>query len=156
MADAALDANMITSISGSFTNACNPQLVLANNGYYYKKLKNGTSTFSEYTYLMTFNLSGAVAVPNSIGQVAGYLDDQYSMDYYEGVFRIATTSSQKWGFKSGRWEVLSDSSSQVYVLNEVDSQLVVQCSVKDLGKGGETIKSVRFLGDKGYVVTFCM
>jgi uncharacterized secreted protein with C-terminal beta-propeller domain len=33
------------------------------------------------------------------------------------------------------------------------TQLVVQGSVKDLGKG-ETIKSVRFLGDKGYVVTF--
>jgi uncharacterized secreted protein with C-terminal beta-propeller domain len=29
----------------------------------------------------------------------------------------------------------------------------VQGSVKDLGRG-ETIKSVRFLGDKGYVVTF--
>jgi hypothetical protein len=160
MADAALDANMISSISGSFTNAYNPQmyatedrLVLANNGYYYKKLNDGTSTFSEYTYLMTFNLSGAEAIPNSVGQVAGYLDDQYSMDYYEGAFRIATTTSQKWGVISGRWEVLSDSSSQVYVLKEVGSQLVVQGSVKDLGKG-ETIRSVRFLGDKGYVVTF--
>lgn len=161
MADAALDGSVISSVSGTFTNAYNPQmyatddrLVLANNGYYYEKLKDGTSTFSEYTYLMTFNLSGAVAVPNSVGQVAGYLDDQYSMDYYEGALRIATTTSQQWGIaKSGRWEVLSDSSSQVYVLKEVGSKLVIQGLVTDLGKG-ETIRSVRFLGDKGYVVTF--
>jgi len=161
MIQATLDGSRTMSVSGSFTNTYSPQmyatedrLVLANNGYYYQKLGDGTSSYSEFTYLMTFNLTGGVALPNSVGQVPGYLDDQYSIDYYLGAFRIATTNSQKWALsKSGQWEILSESSSQVYVLEEVKSQLVVKGSVKDLGKG-ETIKAVRFLGDKGYVVTF--
>jgi len=71
MADATLDTNMISSISGSFTNTYNPQmyatedrLILANNGYYYKKLNDSTPTLSEYTYRMTFNLSRAEAIPS--------------------------------------------------------------------------------------------
>jgi hypothetical protein len=90
--------------SGAFTNAYGPQmyatedrLVLANNGYYYQASADGTSsTYSEYTYLMTFDLTGAVATPISVGQVPGYLNNQYSMDYFNGTFRIATTNSQKW------------------------------------------------------------
>jgi len=71
MAVATLDTNMISSISSSFTNTYNLQmyatedrLILANNGYYYKKLNDGTPTLSEYTYRMTLNLSRAEAIPS--------------------------------------------------------------------------------------------
>jgi hypothetical protein len=108
---------------------------------------------------MTFNLSGSVATPSSIGEVDGYLNDQYSIDYFNGFYRIATTIRQKWGTfynetsNAYSWEPISESTSQVYVLEEKLSRLEIIGAVKDLGKG-EVIQSVRFLGDKGYVVTF--
>jgi len=161
-----LQKGFISSASGAFTNAYSPQmyatedrLLLASNGYSYKTFSNGTSYYDEYTYLMSFNLSGAVATPNSVGKIPGYLNDQYSMDYFNGAYRIATTSSQRWATtynshtKYYSWEIVADSKSQVVVLEEQSSKLVTTGSVNDLGKG-ETIQSVRFFGDKGYVVTF--
>lgn len=74
------------------------------------------------------------------GAVEGSALNQFSMDEYNGYLRIATTSGD-WG------ESLVN---QLYVL---DSDLNIVGSVTDIAKG-ETIKSVRFTGDTGYVVTF--
>jgi hypothetical protein len=74
------------------------------------------------------------------------------MDEHEGFFRIATTQMPTWS-----WFMLEDdvgeprtSSSAVYVL---DQSLKIVGSVEGLGKG-EQIYSVRFIGPRGYVVTF--
>jgi len=159
-------AGIKSSASGAFIASYSPQmyataeaLVLASQGYRYNPTDtNGTSSYSEYTYLMTFDLSGAEATPHSVGEVDGYIKDQFSIDYYGGFYRVATTDSQKWASFIGdsgfyEWKVVQESTSQVYVLEEQSSELVVVGSVMDLGKG-ETIQSVRFFGDKGYVVTF--
>lgn len=74
------------------------------------------------------------------GEVEGRTLNQFSMDEHNGYLRIATTSGS-WG------ESLVN---QVYVLN---SKLEIVGTVKNIAKG-ETIKSVRFTGDTGYVVTF--
>jgi len=83
------------------------------------------------------------------GNVAGSPLNQFSLDEYKGNLRIATTVGQNWWglpiSMSG-----AESVSDVYVL---DGNLSVQGSVKDLGKT-ERIYSVRFIEDKGYVVTF--
>jgi inhibitor of cysteine peptidase len=79
------------------------------------------------------------------GQVPGFLLNQFSMDEYEGHLRVATTMGQGWT-QFGRAESVSD----VYIL---DGNLRYKGSVQDLGKT-ERIYSVRFLADKGYVVTF--
>jgi len=83
------------------------------------------------------------------GNVAGSPLNQFSLDEYKGNLRIATTIGQNW------WGLPisisgAESVSDVYVL---DGNLSVQGSVKDLGKT-ERIYSVRFIEDKGYVVTF--
>jgi hypothetical protein len=152
--------------AGAFSAGYSPQiyatqdrLVLATQGYRYEPISGNEASYNEYTYLLTFNLSGSVATPTSIGEVDGYLNDQYSIDYFNGFYRIATTIRQKWGSSyneasnSYTWEPISESTSQVYVLEEKSSGLEISGAVKDLGKG-EVIQSVRFLGDKGYVVTF--
>ncbi len=80
------------------------------------------------------------------GFVPGDLLNQFSMDEYEGNLRVATTSGGR-----GSYFFSSDQSiSDVYVL---DSALNTIGSVTGLGKG-ERIYSVRFIADKGYVVTF--
>lgn len=77
------------------------------------------------------------------GSVSGSPLNQFSLDEYNGNVRIATTvGNLMWG-----WD---ESVSDVYVLND---NLVQIGAVTDLGKG-ERIYSARFVGDKGYVVTF--
>jgi uncharacterized secreted protein with C-terminal beta-propeller domain len=78
------------------------------------------------------------------GSVPGYVLNQFSMDEYNGYFRIATTGSS--------WRLFSGGGSQnnVYVL---DMNLKVVGSIEDLASG-ETIYSARFVGKRGYLVTF--
>ena len=74
------------------------------------------------------------------GSVPGYVLNQYSMDEHNGYFRLATTI---------RGET---STNTVYVL---DSNLTKVGEVKlENAELRETIQSVRFIGDKAYVVTF--
>jgi Secreted protein containing C-terminal beta-propeller domain distantly related to WD-40 repeats len=89
------------------------------------------------TSVIKFDLNGMKVGYAGSGEVPGYLLNQFSMDEYKGNLRVATTD----------WQT---SSNGLYVL---DRSLNVVGSVKNLAKG-ESIYSVRFLGDKGYVVTY--
>ncbi|MDP2929990.1 MAG: beta-propeller domain-containing protein [bacterium] len=84
------------------------------------------------------------------GGVPGHPLNQFSLDEYEGNLRIATTVGQGWwgwwGFNTAAAETAND----VYVLNK---NLDLLGSIKDLGLA-ERIYSARFVGDKGYLVTF--
>lgn len=80
----------------------------------------------------------------SSGTVPGSLLNQFSLDEYNENLRVATTIGSSMFTESGQ------SVSDVYVLDKSLNEL---SSVKDLGKG-ERIYSVRFLKDRGYVVTF--
>jgi len=82
------------------------------------------------------------------GDVPGKVLNQFSMDEYKGNLRIATTVGQNSWF--GNFGQLTQSFSDVYVLN---SNMETIGSVPDLGKS-ERIYSVRFIADRGYVVTF--
>jgi len=83
----------------------------------------------------------------ALGTVAGRPLNQFSLDEFEDNLRIATTIGGRGGFFLGSW---GESESDVYVLN---SDLEELGSVKGLGLT-ERIYAVRFLGSKGYVVTF--
>ena len=92
------------------------------------------------TYIYKFDIRGGDINYLGNGVVKGSTLNQFSMDEHNGYLRIATTM--------GNW---GDSlENQVYVL---DSSLQVVGEITGIAKG-ETIKSVRFTGDTGYVVTF--
>ncbi|MFA7308951.1 MAG: beta-propeller domain-containing protein [Patescibacteria group bacterium] len=80
---------------------------------------------------------------SATGSVPGYLLNQFSLDEYQGKLRVATTIGNRfyWG---------STTVNDVYVLGEAMNELG---SVKNLGTT-ERIYSARFVGDKGYLVTF--
>lgn len=82
------------------------------------------------------------------GAVPGHLLNNFSMDEYQGNLRVASTIGSRWGVFNGigRGESVSD-------VTILDKNLDFLGSVKDLGKT-EQIYSARFIGDKGYVVTF--
>ncbi|PLX25877.1 hypothetical protein C0580_01245 [Candidatus Parcubacteria bacterium] len=80
------------------------------------------------------------------GVVPGTPLNQFSLDEYDNNLRIATTIGRGW-FGFGR---LDESANDVYVL---DKNLKVKGSILDLGLT-EEIYSARFIGDRGYLVTF--
>ena len=80
------------------------------------------------------------------GNVPGKPLNQFSLDEYENHLRIAVTIGGGWGMFGS----MGESANDVYVL---DKTLKTVGSVKDLGLG-ERIYSVRFIEDKGYLVTF--
>lgn len=98
----------------------------------------------EATGIVKIDLDKLTVVAN--GEVPGRPLNQFALDEFENHLRIATTfGGGWWGFGS-----TTESASDVYVLN---SDLSMVSSVKDLGVG-ERIYSVRFIEDRGYVVTF--
>ncbi|MDD3168317.1 MAG: beta-propeller domain-containing protein [Eubacteriales bacterium] len=104
-----------------------------NDAALYLAFNNNTAD----TSIIKFELAGMKIGYAGSGDVPGYLLNQFSMDEHEEHLRVATTD----------WEKRSNS---LYIL---DQSLNVSGSVEDLAKG-ESIYSVRFMGDKGYVVTF--
>ncbi|MBR9704825.1 helix-turn-helix domain-containing protein [Candidatus Pacearchaeota archaeon] len=75
------------------------------------------------------------------GEVPGSILNQFSMDEYNGNFRVATTTGGLRG---------STSLNHLYILND---ELKIVGSVEDLAQG-ERIYSARFIGDRAYIVTF--
>jgi inhibitor of cysteine peptidase len=81
------------------------------------------------------------------GEVPGYVLNQFSMDEYNGYFRIATTTN------NFNWRTFAEeatSKNNVYVL---DMNLNIVGKLEDLA-AGEQIYSTRFMGDRCYLVTF--
>jgi Beta propeller domain len=132
------------------------RLVLAIGGWWV------SGTASQETYLLTYKYQNATTVGHTLGTVPGYVLNQFSLDHLEqnGVdyLRVATSTQSMWVLNDkGIWESTDDSTSQVSILEFNDGQdgrMPLVGKVSNLGKPGETIYSVRFLGDKGFVVTF--
>lgn len=97
----------------------------------------------EDTSIHRFDLDGAHrTVYRASGPVPGELLNQFSMSEYKGVLRVATTDA------SG-----ARSQSLVTALQPRSGRLVKIGQVGGLGEG-EQIYAVRFIEDRGYVVTF--
>ncbi|MDI1478741.1 beta-propeller domain-containing protein [Polyangium sp. y55x31] len=100
------------------------------------------------TFVHKFDLATNPAQPAYVatGTVPGQVKNQFSLDEKDGLLRIATTrqlaSQTDW-----------TSSNSVYVLGQSEDKLVQVGAVTDLAPG-EQIYSTRFIGDRGYVVTF--
>ncbi|MEK7453118.1 MAG: beta-propeller domain-containing protein [Patescibacteria group bacterium] len=86
---------------------------------------------------------------DAVGTVPGRLLNQFSMDEYEDNLRVAVTVGQQgfWQFGLGG---SSESANDLYILDE---KMKKSGSVLDMALG-ENIYSVRFIEDKGYIVTF--
>lgn len=81
------------------------------------------------------------------GSVPGFLLNQFSMSEHEGTLRVASTNLPPW------WGSEIESESHVTTLQLRDGVLARVGQVGGMGRG-ERIYAVRFLGDRGFVVTF--
>ena len=89
-------------------------------------------------------------VYRSTGTVPGFILNNYALSEFDGHLRVASTEEPQW-FPDGTGG--TQSQSTVTVLKEDGARLVRTGSVTGLGQG-ERIYAVRFMGEKGYVVTF--
>ncbi|MDI6642495.1 MAG: beta-propeller domain-containing protein [Candidatus Hodarchaeaceae archaeon] len=101
-------------------------------------------TEAEKTIVHKIAMAGREIEYKTQGEVPGRVLNQFSMDEYQGYFRIATTTGEVWRTGSGT------AKNHVYVLGE---DLNIIGRLEGLAKG-ERIYSARFMGTKAYLVTF--
>ena len=94
---------------------------------------------NEYTRIARAKLDGADVSFDATTRVRGQVNDQFSMDEKDGYFRIATTSR-----RAGM---------------DVNNLFILDKALKETGKvtgfaRNESIKAVRFMGEKAYVITY--
>jgi len=118
-------------------------LYVTDSDYYFDFRRVDTDVYKFAFEPDTVSLAGA-------GTVAGRILNQYSMGEYEGYLRVATTTDDLWVWETGE---AIPSTNSVYVLGEEGDELAIVGSLEGLGVT-EQIKSARFIGPRGYVVTF--
>lgn len=114
-------------------------------GIYYEYSLFGNST--TYTHVIKFDIDPAESTFEYVGQktVRGYIQNQFWMGSYQNLFGIVTGEGW-WGNVTNRLYLLdsddtTDELKQVGYLGE------------GIGLPGETVRSVRFVGNKVYVTT---
>ena len=136
--------------AGELVYANEKNLYLTHSNYLYE---------NENTTIYRFALEGNKMILTAQGEVKGTLNNQFSMDEYDGNLRVATTSSVV--IKPNETEEIGDgimkttigeftTTNNLYILNE---------NLEEIGKienlaNDERIYSVRFIGKIGYIVTF--
>ena len=96
------------------------------------------------TSIHKFSLGSGGAKYQASGSVKGHLLNQFSMNEYDDHLFVAATDGSPWG---------GNSESFIHSLTQEEQNLVNVGSVGNMGRG-ERIYSVRFIADRGYVVTF--
>jgi uncharacterized secreted protein with C-terminal beta-propeller domain len=118
-------------------------LYLTNTNYdFLGNMRNSTDIYK-------FAYQDGRAVPVSAGRVPGRLLNQYSLGEHEGVLRVATTVDPTFG-PTGQ---ITTAHNNVYCLADGNGALSVMGRIENIAPR-ETIQSCRFVGDRGYVVTF--
>jgi hypothetical protein len=120
----------------------NLYLLQDSGGWWFDRAQ--TQQTAIYRYVLT---AGAVE-PAGFGLVDGWVLNSYSLGEHDGFLRVATTESR---FEpEGPWSV----TNHLTVLGEAaDGNLETVGAVRDFVRD-ERIFSARFLGDRGYIVTF--
>lgn len=129
--DTSAPTNMTVMMGGASTMYVSPTNL-------YVTYPDWDQNLGTYTSIYRISINGLELTPEAQGSVPGYVLNQYSMDEYSGNFRIATN-----------WYAETQISN-VYVLN---SDLNLTGRLEGLAPN-ENLHSVRFMGDKCYLVTF--
>ncbi len=108
---------------------------------------------TQRTRIYRFEIDGLKVIPKAEGEVPGVVLDQFSMDEYNGYFRIATTVTKyKVIYSVGelRWRFKPETYNNVYVLN---MNLSIVGKLEKLAIG-ERVYAARYLGNLMYLVTY--
>ncbi|MBE7001925.1 MAG: hypothetical protein E7421_04395 [Ruminococcaceae bacterium] len=118
-----------------------------------ENIRNAMTEITALRYKDAFEKKGTVVV-------RGYVKDQWSMDEYEGILRVVTTTNattvhETYAGSSVSAEILvtatGNSNASLYCINLKDFQVVA--SVEDFAPPREEVQSVRFDKETAYVCT---
>lgn len=96
-----------------------------------------------WSAIMRFETNSGSPIFAGIAEVEGSIINQFAMDEHQGHLRVATTRGEMWAQPSTSESVIS-------VLNEYLEPVGLLQGIAP----GERIYSVRFMGQRGYVVTY--
>ncbi|MCL5877540.1 MAG: beta-propeller domain-containing protein [Candidatus Bathyarchaeota archaeon] len=130
--DFSAPTNMTVMMGGASTMYVSPDNI-------YITYPNWDNSAGSYTAIYRVSINGLDLSLQAQGSVPGNLLNQYSMDEYNGYFRVATN-----------WYGQDSQMNNVYVLN---TDLSVTGKLEGLAPN-ENLHAVRFMGDKCYLVTF--
>jgi len=136
----AADAHTVYATTGSL------YLSATRRNYTPGPLMTDVPVTTEETVIHKFDLTGVKAQSMGSGKVPGTLLNQFSMGEYEGVLRVATTTGYAWGNAPSF-------ANHVYCLKSGTQGLEVIGKLENLAPG-ERIYSARFVGKRGFLVTF--
>eukprot|EP00284_Hemiselmis_tepida_P010453 CAMPEP_0174915998 /NCGR_PEP_ID=MMETSP1355-20121228/1501_1 /TAXON_ID=464990 /ORGANISM="Hemiselmis tepida, Strain CCMP443" /LENGTH=833 /DNA_ID=CAMNT_0016160959 /DNA_START=122 /DNA_END=2623 /DNA_ORIENTATION=- len=105
--------------------------------------RGGTGSVGMWTVVLKFAMNSGNPTYSAQAEVPGALINQFAMDEHNGYLRVATTNGEVWSDPP-------TSTNAVYVF---DGGMSPAGAVEGMAPG-ERIYSVRFAGDRGYVVTF--
>ncbi|MGD2110998.1 MAG: beta-propeller domain-containing protein [Phycisphaerae bacterium] len=108
---------------------------------------NHAGRLRETTDVYKFDVKQDRAVPAGSAVVPGRVLNRFSLGEHDGYLRIATTTGNVWRFGEG------DARNHVYVIGRDGDELAVVGKVENIAPG-ERIYAARFLGDRGFLVTF--
>ena len=119
------------------------------------------SDWEDATNIHSFDISDANHTTYiASGRVEGTVNDQFSISEHNGDIRVASTSDN-WGmwwriaeFDENGDSVWSGPTNQVTILTDDGGGILDQTGFIGGIAEGETIWSARFVGDRGYLVTF--
>lgn len=131
-------------VLGSYGNiyASRENLYVAESSYGWDWWWGEGNSHEEETNIHKFRLGSDIEYLGN-SAVPGTILNQFSMDEYQGNFRIATTLGNV-------WDTENLSQNNIYILDE---NLNRMSSIEGIAPG-EKIYSVRFMGDRMYMVTF--
>lgn len=101
-------------------------------------------TYDPQTFIYRFEYEGAKIVYKNFSEIKGSIKDQFSMDEYDGVFRVATTVDE--------WDS-EKSESFVTTFDITGDRFDFISTLGGIGLN-ERIYSVRFEKERAYIVTF--
>ena len=142
--------------------------VLSNYGVIYASTQALYLTSTNYVYgferdsteVHKFDLSGDAAAYVASGNIPGWLLNQFSMGEKEGFLRVASTEGHatrgiSWlGLPGAIFSSpLAASENHVIVLEQVENKLQIAGRIDGIAQG-EELYAARFVGDRGFLVTF--
>ena len=150
--DDSAQATITKAILGSADEVyCNQENLYVTAGEYepslYEKVMNDAYSIWDFAYSPSISCTQIVKVSlendiefTATGKVKGRIDDQYSLDEYNGNLRVATTSVNNYGLDENNLFVLDEDLNQI---GEVTGFAI-----------NESIQAVRYIDDAAYVITY--
>lgn len=136
------------------------ELYASAKGLFLSETDYDKTTYEELTKIYRFEYTDTGVNYKCMGKVAGYINDQFSMSYDGEYFRIATTLNKtEISDADGDSSTSDDMAISMSIDNRVNNLYILNNNMQIVGKvedlaQGETIQSVRFVGNMAYVVTF--